>query len=82
MRMASSAAILSLGLFAGCNEPASKTPPAPPPAKSGIEIKAPGVDVKIDNGKVDVEAPGADVKVNEDGVDVKTPGADVKVDDK
>lgn len=47
--------------FAGCNN----NPPAPPPPakKADVEVKAPGVDVKVDQGGVDVKAPGADVKV-------------------
>jgi len=49
--------ILVLGAFAGCD-------PSPPPPKSGIEIKAPGVDIQIDKSGTDVKAPGADVKVD------------------
>lgn len=71
MQRTASLVLICAGFLAGCNEPAPKTPPAPPPAKSGIEIKAPGVDIKIDKDKDG----GADV-------DVKAPGADVKIDDK
>ncbi len=54
------------GLFAailGCTQ--SNPPPAPPPpAKSGVEVHAPGVDVNVGKGGVDVQAPGADVEVD------------------
>jgi len=47
-------------ILAGCSE---SRPPAPPPAKSGVEVHAPGVDVNVGQGNVDVKAPGADVQV-------------------
>lgn len=46
------AMLLTLCL-AGCNDP--------PPPKSGVDIQAPGVRVKVDDDKVKVKAPGVDV---------------------
>lgn len=82
MRSSSVAVLLVLGIIAGCDQPAPKTPP---PAKSDIEIKAPGVDIKIDKDKpggadVDVKASGTDVKVDGNDVKVDAPGAKVDVD--
>jgi hypothetical protein len=55
-------------ILAGCSE-SKPPPPAPPPpvsapAKAGVEVHAPGVDVNVGKGGVDVNAPGADVEVN------------------
>ncbi len=51
-------------VVAGCsNNPPSATPP-PPPGKANVEVHAPGVDVKVDQGEVKVKAPGADVEVD------------------
>jgi hypothetical protein len=50
-----------LVVLAGCSS--SPPPAAPPPAKSGVEVHAPGTDVKVGQGGVDVKAPGADVQV-------------------
>lgn len=52
-------ALLTVGTWAGCE----KKPPPPAGAKTDVDVKAPGVDVKSDAGKVEVKAPGADVEV-------------------
>jgi len=53
-----------LVVLAGCSSsPPPPPPPAPPPTKSGVEVHAPGTDVKVGQGGVDVKAPGADVQV-------------------
>jgi hypothetical protein len=46
---------------------------------SGVDVQAPGVDVKAGPGGVSVDAPGSSVKVGPGGVQVKAPGADVEV---
>ncbi len=74
MRKISPAAMVLLAALAGCNEPAPKTPPAPPPAKDTIDIKAPGIDIQIEKDKKDDKASDVDV-------DVKAPGTEVKVDE-
>jgi hypothetical protein len=78
MRIWTLAAFVLLGSLSACNEPA---PQAPPP-KSGIEVKAPGVDIKIDKEGANIKAPGAEVKIDKEGADIKAPGADVKVDER
>ena len=53
----------------------------PPGQKGGLEIHAPGVDIKINKQDgVNVKAPGTEVHAGQGkGVDVKAPGVDVEV---
>jgi hypothetical protein len=66
--MTTLAIIMGLACALGCEKSAKKD--AMPPAQEsgrGIEVEAPGVDVKVRPGEgIDVEAPGADVKVDAD----------------
>ena len=69
-RIASGIVLAALFSLAGCSsEPPPATPPStpavapPPPAGSGVEVHAPGVDVKAGKDGVDVKAPGTDVEV-------------------
>ncbi len=48
--------------------------------KQGLDIKVPGVDIKVGDKGVDVKAPGVNVKADREGVDVKAPGVNVKTD--
>ena len=44
----------------------------------GVDVRAPGVNVKAGQQGVEVEAPGVNVKTDQQGVDVKAPGVNVK----
>ncbi len=61
MKRLASAALL-VALLTGCSN--SSPPASPPTEKKGIEVHAPGVDVKVDKEGVDVKAPGADVEID------------------
>jgi hypothetical protein len=69
------AAAVCLGMGCGNQEPPKAEP------KGGVEVKAPGVSVKVGRGGADVKAPGVDVKAGDKGADVKAPGVKVKVKD-
>lgn len=72
MRITVMAIIVTLSCALGCEKSVDK-----PPAEEGggIEINAPGVDVKVDRKDgVDVKTPAVDVEADTKG------GADVKVD--
>jgi hypothetical protein len=70
MRIATLAIIVSLACALGC-ETKPKTDAPPPQEGGGIEVQAPGVDVKVDKEGVDVKAPGADVEARPGDADVK-----------
>jgi hypothetical protein len=76
MRRSFLAIALSLACVLGC-APQANPPSAPAPAEPeqrGIEIEAPGVDVKIERDKgIEVQAPGVEV-------DAKPKDGEVKVD--
>ena len=64
-RFAAALLLVSVLPFAGCNDqkPNPTTPPATPD-KPAVDVHAPGVDVKSENGQTTVHTPGADVDVN------------------
>ena len=47
----------------------------------GVEVNAPGVNVKVGEKGTDVKAPGVNVKAGEKGADVTFPSGKVKVKD-
>jgi hypothetical protein len=77
MRFAIFGFCLSLILAVGCQK--KTEPPVAPPSEpgKGIEIEAPGVDVKVGGGEgVDVKTPGADVEVKKEEPQAEEPKAD------
>ncbi len=70
MRKLLFAAAIAMTTAVGCqSEPGPKMEGEAPPVKEGegIEVQAPGVDVKVGGGDgVEVKAPGADVEVKQE----------------
>lgn len=78
-RLATICAVLGLTVAAGCQDN-GKSDTEGRGAGEGINIEFPGGSVKVGEGGVDVQAPGVDVKVDsKKGVDVKAPGVGVQV---
>ena len=51
-------------VLAGCSNNDSNPPVNPPPVPTrGVDVQAPGVEVKAGRDGVDVKAPGTDVQV-------------------
>jgi len=67
--------VVCLGMGCGNQE----TPKA---ESKGVEVNAPGVNVKAGEKGTEVKAPGVNVKAGEKGADVTFPGGRVKVKDK
>ena len=68
---------LFAGIVVGC---AQQPPPAPAPAKGGININVPGVNITIDEkGGTNVEAPGVKVEAGPKGAKVQAPNVNVNV---
>jgi hypothetical protein len=64
-------------LSMGCGN--QQTPKA---ESKGVEVNAPGVNVKVGEKGTEVKAPGVNVKAGEKGAAVTFPGGKVKVKDK
>ena len=63
MKIESFVLMLAAAVF-GCAERTTTPPPAEPRPATGIDIEAPGVDVRVGGGRgVEVETPNTEVEV-------------------
>lgn len=64
MRISILAIVLSVACALGCDrKPAASPPPVVPVERPGIDVNAPGVNVRVEPGQgVEVKAPGVDVE--------------------
>jgi hypothetical protein len=70
------AIVIGLAIALGCEK--KNKAGAPPQEGPGVEVQAPGVDVKVDKEGVEVQTPGADVEARPEGADVKVDGGEPK----